>query len=100
MLLNVQAVAACGKHWREVAKHVTRRSDKQCRERYANALSPDLRLYAEWTPEEDALLLRAVREQTQPNGRVRSALLPLSVMLQSCSGPHISPFMWVPYSER
>lgn len=70
-LHNMQAVAACGKHWREVAKHVPRRSDKQCRERYANALNPDLRLYAEWTPEEDELLLRAVKEQTQPNGKVR-----------------------------
>ena len=68
---HAQAVAACGKHWREVAKHVPRRSDKQCRERYANALSPDLRLYAEWTPEEDQLLLRAVKEQTQPDGKVR-----------------------------
>ena len=63
----------CGKHWREVAKHVLTRTDKQCRERYANVLDPELKLYAEWTPEEDALLLRAIEEHTQPDGKVKCA---------------------------
>lgn len=77
---STQAVKACGKHWREVAKHVPTRSDKQCRERWANVLDPELRLYAEWTPEEDALLLRAVKECTQPNGKVKCAHRQLSSM--------------------
>ncbi len=51
-----------------------RRTDKQCRERYANVLDPELRLYAEWTPEEDKLLLRAVKEQTKPNGKIKCGL--------------------------
>lgn len=72
---------ACGKHWRDVAKRVPARTDKQCRERYANVLDPDLRLYAEWTPEEDALLLRAIEEHTQPDGKVRCA----------CCIPHEHP---------
>ncbi len=66
-----QAVKTCGKHWREIAKHVPTRTDKQCRERYANVLDPELKLYAEWTPQEDALLHQAIQEHTQPNGKVK-----------------------------
>ena len=68
-----QAVKACGKHWREVAKRVPARTDKQCRERYANVLDPELKLYTEWTPGEDALLLRAINEHTQPDGKIKYA---------------------------
>ena len=66
-----QAVKACGKHWRDVAKRVPARTDKQCRERYANVLDPGLKLYEDWTPEEDALLLRGIEEHTQPDGKVK-----------------------------
>ena len=81
----MQAVRTVGKHWREVAKHVPRRTDKQCRERYANVLDPELRLYAEWTPEEDKLLLQAVEEHTKPNGKIKCVLqAPYAIL---CSSP-------------
>ena len=80
----MQAVRTVGKHWREVAKHVPRRTDKQCRERYANVLDPELRLYAEWTPEEDKLLLQAVEEHTKPNGQVKCVLqAPYAILCSS-----------------
>ena len=79
---GAQAVKSCGKHWREVAKRVPARTDKQCRERYANVLDPELKLYTEWTPEEDALLLRAIDEHTQPDGKVKYGCCHLTWTLQ------------------
>jgi len=36
--------------WSKIAKNVPGRTDSQCRERYVNALNPDLKL-SPWTPQ-------------------------------------------------
>ncbi|KAK9908648.1 hypothetical protein WJX75_000964 [Coccomyxa subellipsoidea] len=69
----LKAVEACGRRWREVAKLVPRRSDKQCRERFCNVLDPELKREDEWPPEEDAALRAAITQHTQPDGKVRWA---------------------------
>jgi hypothetical protein len=47
-------------NWHEIARHMGTRTARQCRDRYKNYLgnptAPD-----PWTPEEDALILQAVR---------------------------------------
>lgn len=56
----VMGVAFYGcRGWNEVARCVRTKTDVQCRERWTNVLSPNVRQGA-WTKEEDALLLAAV----------------------------------------
>jgi hypothetical protein len=45
--------------WTEVAKHLPSRTARQCRERWAKYLTPQIRV-AEWTEEEDLFLLRQI----------------------------------------
>lgn len=45
------------KNWNRVAKSMPGRNGKQCRERWAGMLSPELSKEA-WTPQEDALLIQ------------------------------------------
>jgi len=45
--------------WKEVAKHLAGRTPRQCRERWAKYLTPDVRV-APWTEDEDVLLLRQI----------------------------------------
>lgn len=78
-----QAVELCGRRWREVAKQVPSRSDKQCRERFCNVLDPDLKREDEWTPEEDTALRAAIAQHTtQPGNKVRCAA-PAAVLVRS-----------------
>lgn len=44
-------------NWSDIARHFTQRVGKQCRERWHNHLSDNLKK-TEWTPEEDDLLIR------------------------------------------
>lgn len=53
------AVKAYGTDWRRLAPHVPSRTDAQCREKWVNVLSPQLRK-ADWTPDEDSMLKEAV----------------------------------------
>jgi hypothetical protein len=48
-------------NWRVVAQIMGNRSPRQCRERFKNYLEPSLRT-ADWTAEEDALLLEKFAE--------------------------------------
>ena len=58
----VMGVAFFGcRGWNEVARCVRTKTDVQCRERWTNVLSPNVRQGA-WTKEEDALLLGAVEK--------------------------------------
>jgi hypothetical protein len=50
-----------GKSWQEIASALTKRKARQVHERYINYLSPDLKTGA-WTEEEDAQLVRLVKE--------------------------------------
>lgn len=43
------------KSWRTISKHMPNRSTRQCRERYRNYLSPEIK-NGPWTAEEDLLL--------------------------------------------
>ena len=45
-----------GTNWREIAKQLPQRTERQCRERYKTYLNPTLR-HDPWTAEEDALLI-------------------------------------------
>jgi hypothetical protein len=55
-------VSACGtQDWNVIAGQIGSKSARQCKERWANYLRPDLRL-APWTREEDSLLLEKYRE--------------------------------------
>ena len=42
--------------WKVIAKEITGRNTKQCRERWCNYLDPTLKR-GKWTPEEDAIIL-------------------------------------------
>ena len=58
----VMGVAFYGSRgWNEVARCVRTKTDVQCRERWTNVLSPNVRQGA-WTKEEDTLLLEAVEK--------------------------------------
>lgn len=46
--------------WRMIASKLDGRSRRACRERYLNHLDPDIKT-KDWTEEDDAVLLRAVR---------------------------------------
>ncbi|KAH0786380.1 Myb-like DNA-binding domain containing protein [Histomonas meleagridis] len=48
-------------NWKFVANQMEGRTARQCRERYKNYLSPNIRS-SPWTPEEDALLLQKYQE--------------------------------------
>ncbi|KAH0792357.1 Myb-like DNA-binding domain containing protein [Histomonas meleagridis] len=48
-------------NWKAVAKQMEGRTPRQCRERYNNYLSPNIR-NSPWTPEEDAILIQKYRE--------------------------------------
>ncbi|KAH0795168.1 Myb-like DNA-binding domain containing protein [Histomonas meleagridis] len=48
-------------NWKYVANQMEGRTARQCRERYKNYLSPNIRC-TPWTPEEDALLLQKYKE--------------------------------------
>lgn len=43
-------------NWQMISKHIPGRTGKQCRERFVNNLSPDLK-QGKWTKEEDRILL-------------------------------------------
>ncbi|KAF3322555.1 MYB-related transcription factor [Carex littledalei] len=52
-------VAKCGeRNWARVAKAIRSRNSKQCRERWQNILSPDVKR-GDWTEEEDENLMNA-----------------------------------------
>ena len=50
-----------GTNWREIAKMIPGRTERQCRERYKTYLDPNLR-HDPWTPEEDKLLIKLYNE--------------------------------------
>ncbi|KAG0360112.1 Myb-like DNA-binding domain protein [Gamsiella multidivaricata] len=52
--------------WTKVAQHVLGRTDIQCRERYLNVLSPNLKM-GPWTAEETELLANLVKEHGDKN---------------------------------
>mmetsp|Transcript_44041 Transcript_44041/g.71704 ORF Transcript_44041/g.71704 Transcript_44041/m.71704 type:complete len:441 (+) Transcript_44041:195-1517(+) len=57
--LLVRLVSSYGpKKWSQIAMHLNGRSGKQCRERFLNHLSPDIKKEA-WSEEEDRILLEA-----------------------------------------
>ena len=91
MLFGGQAVENCGRRWREVAKRVPARSDKQCRERFCNVLDPDLKREDEWTADEDAALRAAIAQHTQPDGKIRCASYPpLMCHVCACTNVHVT----------
>ncbi|KAF9004614.1 Homeodomain-like protein [Cyathus striatus] len=47
--------------WLEIARHIPGRSNKDCRKRWYNKMSSPQTLKGGWSPEEDALLTRAVK---------------------------------------
>lgn len=47
--------------WKQISEHMEHRTGRQCRERWRNYISPDLKR-EKWTPEEDLLLIRAVED--------------------------------------
>lgn len=53
------SVAFNGQNWSRVAETVPTKTDVQCRERWANVLTPDVKS-GPWSPEEDAALLESV----------------------------------------
>ena len=57
MLSAITAQSKAGSKWSNVAKAVPGRSGKQCRERYLNHLTPDIKL-KNWSPVEDATIFR------------------------------------------
>lgn len=58
----VHLVSIFGTHsWRRIAQQMSRRSTRQCRERYLNYLSPELK-NGPWTYAEDQVLLKKVAE--------------------------------------
>ena len=48
-------------HWTKAASLLKGRTGKQCRERWMNCLKPEIRK-AEWTPEEDELIIRLQKQ--------------------------------------
>ena len=58
----IRAVAKYGERdWRMIAEYVTGRTPQQCRQRWFEALNPDL-VKGKWTHQEDQKLLKAVRK--------------------------------------
>lgn len=58
----LQLVSIFGTHsWKRIAQHMLTRSTRQCRERYLNYLSPELK-NGPWTHSEDHILLTKVRQ--------------------------------------
>ncbi|GBG29332.1 Transcription factor MYB3R-1 [Hondaea fermentalgiana] len=55
----VAAVEECGKHWREIARHIPGRTGKQCRDRYTSRLDPSIQNDAPWTAVEEQTILEA-----------------------------------------
>lgn len=47
--------------WKAIAKEITGRNTKQCRERWRNYLDPNLKR-GKWTPEEDAIIMAMQRK--------------------------------------
>lgn len=63
-------VETYGAHrWRVVGEMMETRTNKQCRERWLNALSPNIRLEA-WTPQE----LKQLVEEVEKRGRAWASL--------------------------
>lgn len=60
----LELVEEFGQDWRKIAKSMTNRSTRQCRERYRNYLAPDIK-NGPWTNEEDHLLEHKVMELGQ-----------------------------------
>eukprot|EP01103_Thecamoeba_quadrilineata_P008645 TRINITY_DN18384_c0_g1_i1.p1 TRINITY_DN18384_c0_g1~~TRINITY_DN18384_c0_g1_i1.p1 ORF type:complete len:727 (+),score=136.69 TRINITY_DN18384_c0_g1_i1:58-2181(+) len=60
LLLGVHAYGNT-KNWIKVQKHVTGRTDVQCRERFMNNLNPNLN-HSSWTEEEDRRLLASTNQ--------------------------------------
>ena len=58
----IQAVSKYGERdWRMIAEYVAGRTPQQCRQRWFEALNPDL-IKGKWTHQEDQRLLKAVRK--------------------------------------
>lgn len=55
LLKAVKQYGTC--HWKLIAQMLDGRNARQCRERWANYLNPDI-AQKEWTPEEEALLMQ------------------------------------------
>jgi hypothetical protein len=58
LLVELVASGRC-RTWRAVASHIPDRTARQCRDRWANYLSPAVSAPS-WTPEEDALIVSLV----------------------------------------
>ncbi|KAI7828030.1 hypothetical protein BC939DRAFT_77822 [Gamsiella multidivaricata] len=74
--------------WTKVAQHVLGRTDIQCRERYLNVLSPNLKM-GPWTAEETELLANLVKE----HGDKKWALISSHIEGRTdnhCSAPHFN----------
>jgi hypothetical protein len=56
--------------WEDIAKRVPGRTARQCAQRWANYLSPEIRSEP-WTPEEDRLLVEKVKEMGQSWGAIK-----------------------------
>jgi len=52
-----KAVAKHGKSWKHVAKEITGRTGKQCRDRYISRLDPEIKVNGKWTKEEDQAMM-------------------------------------------
>ena len=57
----VSLINRIGANWRDIAKSLPGRTERQCRERYKTYLDPNLR-HDPWSPEEDDLLIRLYNE--------------------------------------
>ena len=61
MLLRKLVTQFGENNWQQVARRMEKRNPRQCKERWCNYLSPQVR-NTPWTPEEDELLLNKVNE--------------------------------------
>merc|ERR1712079_637862 len=61
---NPFAARKVGKHgvWVLIGRQIRFRNDVKARERYMNVLNPDIDIDSKWTPEEDAALMKLVKE--------------------------------------
>lgn len=55
--LLIEKHAFFGRKWSKISEFLPGRAGKQCRERYVNHLDPNLKKGAEWTDDEEAILI-------------------------------------------
>ncbi|KZT61402.1 hypothetical protein CALCODRAFT_408280, partial [Calocera cornea HHB12733] len=70
-----QAVKSHGNQWSHVAAMVVTRSGDQCAKRWTDAINPDID-HSSWKPEEDAVLVKAVKKHGRAWAHIVRGYLP------------------------